>query len=45
MMFTNFERDVKKGDFVYLPPWSQQSIENTGRETLVALIATTPPNP
>jgi mannose-6-phosphate isomerase-like protein (cupin superfamily) len=45
MMFTNFERDVKKGDFVYLPPWSQHGIENTGRETLVALIVTTPPNP
>jgi mannose-6-phosphate isomerase-like protein (cupin superfamily) len=45
MMFSNFDRDIKKGDFVYLPPWCQHGIENTGRDTLVALIATSPPNP
>ena len=38
-------REVKKGDFVYLPPWCVHGIENTGTETLVVLIATSPPNP
>ena len=45
MTFANFQRDVQKGDFVYLPPWCLHGIENTGTETLVVLIATSPPNP
>ena len=45
MTFANFQRDVRKGDFVYLPPWCEHGIENTGTETLVVLIATSPPNP
>jgi mannose-6-phosphate isomerase-like protein (cupin superfamily) len=45
MTFANYERDVKKGDFIYLPPWCEHGIENTGTETLVVLIATSPPNP
>jgi mannose-6-phosphate isomerase-like protein (cupin superfamily) len=45
MTFANFQRDVKKGDFVYLPSWCEHGIENTGNETLVVLIATSPPNP
>jgi len=45
MTFANFERDVKKGDFVYLPAWCEHGIENTGTEPLVILIATSPPNP
>jgi mannose-6-phosphate isomerase-like protein (cupin superfamily) len=45
MTFAHFEREVKKGDFVYLPPWCVHGIENTGTETLVVLIATSPPNP
>jgi mannose-6-phosphate isomerase-like protein (cupin superfamily) len=45
MTFAHYERDVKKGDFVYLPPWCVHGIENTGTETLVVLIATSPPNP
>lgn len=45
MTFAQFERNVKKGDFVYLPPWCVHGIENTGNETLVVLIATSPPNP
>ena len=36
---------VEKGMFVYLPPWCEHGIENTGTETLVVLIATSPPNP
>jgi mannose-6-phosphate isomerase-like protein (cupin superfamily) len=45
MTFANFQRDVAKGDFVYLEPWCVHGIENTGAETLVVLIATSPPNP
>ena len=45
MTFANFQREVKKGDFVYLPPWCEHGIENTGTEPLVVLIATSPPNP
>ncbi|MGI6414995.1 MAG: cupin domain-containing protein [Thermoguttaceae bacterium] len=45
MTFARSERDVSKGDFVYLPPWCVHGIENTGSETLVVLIATSPPNP
>ena len=45
MTFARYQREVKKGDFVYLPPWCVHGIENTGTETLVILIATSPPNP
>jgi len=45
MTFANFSRDIQKGAFVYLPPWCVHGIENTGTETLVVLIATSPPNP
>jgi mannose-6-phosphate isomerase-like protein (cupin superfamily) len=45
MTFANYQRDVSKGDFVYLAPWCVHGIENTGTETLVVLIATSPPNP
>jgi mannose-6-phosphate isomerase-like protein (cupin superfamily) len=45
MKFARFERDVQKGDFVYLPPWCEHGIENSGTENLVVLICTSPPNP
>lgn len=45
MTFSNYQRDVKKGDFVYLPPWCVHGVENTGNETLVIMVATSPPNP
>ncbi len=45
MTFERMKRPVKKGDFVYLPPWCIHGIENTGNETLVVLICTSPPNP
>jgi mannose-6-phosphate isomerase-like protein (cupin superfamily) len=46
MIFANgWRQPVQKGDFVYLPPWCEHGIENTGTETLVALICTAPPNP
>ncbi len=45
MTFASGKREVKKGDFVYLPPWCLHGIENTGAETVVVLICTSPPNP
>lgn len=45
MTFAHQTRKVTKGDFVYLPPWCIHGIENTGKETLVVLICTSPPNP
>ena len=39
MTFARFQREVQKGDFVYLPPWCVHGIENTGSEPLVVLIA------
>ncbi|MEX0978925.1 MAG: cupin domain-containing protein [Pirellulales bacterium] len=45
MTFARGKREVSKGDFVYLPPWCEHGIENTGTENLVVLIATSPPNP
>jgi mannose-6-phosphate isomerase-like protein (cupin superfamily) len=46
MTFANGRQEtVEKGMFVYLPPWCDHGIENTGTETLVVLIATSPPNP
>lgn len=45
MNFSNFERDVKKGDFVHLPPWCSHGFKNTSSETCVVLVATAPPNP
>ena len=45
MTFCPFPSRRQKGDFVYLPPWCVHGIENTGTETLVVLIATSPPNP
>lgn len=38
-------RAVGAGDFVFLPPWCEHGLENTGRDVLVALLATSPPNP
>ena len=45
MTFINDKRDVKKGDFVHLPPWCWHGIENTGNDTIIVLICTAPPNP
>ena len=45
MTFARDKRNVKRGDFVYLPPWCVHGIENTGVEPLVVLICTSPPNP
>ena len=45
MTFARDKRKVKRGDFVYLPPWCVHGIDNTGIEPLVVLICTSPPNP
>ena len=45
MTFHNGKTAVKKGDFIYLPPWCLHGIENNGTDTLVVLICTAPPNP
>ena len=46
MTFANGRKEhVRKGQFIYLPPWCEHGIENTGTETLVVLICTSPPNP
>ena len=45
MTFSSFQSEVTKGDFVYLPPWCEHGIENTGTAALVVLIVTSPPNP
>ena len=46
MTFANGRQEtVENGQFIYLPPWCEHGIENTGTETLVVLIATSPPNP
>lgn len=46
MTFANGRQEkVEKGTFIYLPPWCEHGIENTGNENLVVLIATSPPNP
>ncbi len=45
MQFAAYRREVKKGEFIYLPPWCVHGIENTGTEMLVVLVATSPTNP
>ena len=45
MTFANFQREVKKGDFVYLPPGASTASRTPGPRRLVVLIATSPPNP
>jgi mannose-6-phosphate isomerase-like protein (cupin superfamily) len=45
MGFSNFERDVKKGDFVHLPAWCVHGLKNTGDESIRVLVVAAPPNP
>jgi mannose-6-phosphate isomerase-like protein (cupin superfamily) len=45
MQFAQYKRQVKKGDFIYLPAWCVHGIENTGTEMLIVLVATSPTNP
>jgi len=45
MTFINGKQTVKKGDFIYLPPWALHGIENTSDEMLVVQVTTSPTNP
>ena len=45
LMFREGRQDIGPGHFIYLAPWSEHGIENTGTELLVALLATSPPPP
>lgn len=37
--------DVGPGHFIYMAPWCDHGIRNTGTEMLTVLLATSPPNP
>ena len=45
LMSREGRQNIGPGHFIYLAPWSEHGIENTGTEMLVALLATSPPNP
>ena len=45
VLFDGGEQDIGPGTFIYLPAWCIHGIHNTGTEVLVALLATSPPNP
>lgn len=36
---------VGPGTWIWLPPWTEHGIENTGNETLEIMVLTSPPNP
>jgi mannose-6-phosphate isomerase-like protein (cupin superfamily) len=43
MTFANFQRDVGRGDFVFLPPGCGHALENSASEMLVLIVATGKP--
>lgn len=45
MRFTKGPRPITKGDFIYLPPWCEHGIENSGVEQMVVMVITSPTNP
>ncbi len=45
MHFTKGPQPIKKGDFIYLQPWCEHGIENTGVEQMVVMVITSPTNP
>ena len=45
MTLNDKPREVKKGDFIHLPPWCAHGLENTGGEVMTVLVATSPTNP
>ena len=45
MHFTKGPRPIKKGDFIYLAPWCEHGIENTGIDQMVVMVITSPTNP
>jgi mannose-6-phosphate isomerase-like protein (cupin superfamily) len=38
-------QEVGVGHFIFMPPWCDHGIKNTGTEMLTVLLATSPPNP
>ena len=45
MHFTKGPRPITTGDFIYLPPWCEHGIENTGIDQMVVMVITSPTNP
>jgi mannose-6-phosphate isomerase-like protein (cupin superfamily) len=45
MLYRGGSRAVAKGDFIYLPPWCEHGIANTGTQMLTVILALSPPNP
>jgi len=45
MHFSKGPKPIKKNDFIYLPPWCEHGIENTGNEQMVVMVITSPTNP
>lgn len=45
VMFSGGQQDIGPGTFIFLPSWCEHGIENTGRDVLVVLLSTAPPNP
>ena len=45
MQFTKGLKTISKGDFIYLPPWCEHGIQNTGNEQMVVMVITSPTNP
>ena len=45
-MYLNGKRvPVGPDTWIWLPPWTEHGIENTGNETLQIMVLTSPPNP
>ena len=45
MLRSTGEVEVGPNTFIYMPPWAEHGIRNTGTEMLTVLLATSPPNP
>lgn len=45
MLRSTGEVEVGPNTFIYMPPWAEHGIRNTGTEMLTVLLATSPANP
>ena len=45
LTYANGTREVGAGDFIYLPPWAEHALENTGTGLFSFLVVTAPSNP
>lgn len=45
MLRNGGNKEVGPGHFIYMPPWCDHGIRNTGTEMLTVLLATSPANP